>query len=186
MLLHSTHKHLGDDTTQATVIILNSLLESWETGHKVKLICVDNDLAPWHWPSANGTFPYASAALGSFKFSVFGSAALTLLAVHKLLVTWRSQCQQRVGVFFSSEGFCMKCPSCIPASRWPTGLADFQFHPGATGYQHWCYVLAHIKRDEFSTSQLVGNFWLHLAYFQTFLFYHGFASTAVFISSFLA
>lgn len=70
-----------------------------------------------------------SVALGSFQSSVFGFAALTLLAALNLLVTRRSQCQQRVGVFFSSERFCMKFPGCVPASHWPTGLYRFSVSP---------------------------------------------------------
>ncbi len=74
-----------------------------------------------------------SVALGSFQPSVFGSAALTLLAVLNLLVTRRSQCQQRVGVFFSSARFCMKRPSCVSASHWPAGLYRFSVSPRSYG-----------------------------------------------------
>lgn len=31
--------------------------------------------------------------------------------------------------FFSSDRFCMKCPGCIPASHWPTGLYRYSVSP---------------------------------------------------------
>lgn len=58
--------------------------------------------------------------------SVSGSVVLTLLAVLNLLVTRRLK---RVGVFFSSEIFCMKCPSRGSASHWPTALHRFSRSP---------------------------------------------------------
>lgn len=35
--------------------------------------------------------------------------------------------------FFSSERFCIKCPGCVPASHWPTGLYRFSVSPRSYG-----------------------------------------------------
>lgn len=83
-------------------------------------ICVDNDFARWPLQSANSAFPYAALPLALFN-PVFRSATVTLLARLKLLVTWRSHCQQRVGVFFSSDRILHEMPqvaSCLILAHW--------------------------------------------------------------------
>lgn len=69
-----------------------------------------------------------SVALGSFQSSVFGCAALTLLAVLNLLVTRRSQCQQRVGVFLFKFEILHEMPwlcSCLALAHWSLQIFSF-------------------------------------------------------------
>lgn len=150
-LLHTTHEHFGADSTQATVIFPDSLVWSREAANKVQLICADNDSARWPWQSARSASSMPNVASGSVQSSVSSSAALTLLAVLNLLVTRRSQCQPRVGVFFSSERFAWNSPAvCSGLAHWSVRI--FSFTQELLGNQHWCYVLDDIKRKEFSAS----------------------------------
>lgn len=128
-----------------------------------------------------------SVALGSFQSSVFGSAAVTLLALLNLLATRRSQCQQRVGVLFSSERFCIKIPrpcSCLALAHWSLQIFSLTQEQWGinTNVIFWITSKEMISAQQ-SRWETAGPI-LHI--FRSSLLYHHFASTAHLILNFSA
>lgn len=72
---------------------------------------------------------------------------LTLLAALNLLVTRQSRAPKGVGVFFSSEVFCMKCCSWGFASHWPTALYIFSLSPRSYEESTWILCCRSHKKE---------------------------------------
>lgn len=108
----------------------------------MELICVDNDFAQWPWQTANSPFS-------------FGSIVLTLLAALNLLVTRQSRSPKRVGVFFSSEIFYMKCRSWGFASHWPTALYIFSLSPRS--YEESTWILCCRSHQKEGTLHIIAS-----------------------------
>lgn len=180
-LLHTSHSYFGAGTTQASVIILNSLLSRWETRNKVELIFADNDFAQWPWKSANSTFPCAA-----MPWALFNSLPLALQCWPFQLcsISWLHDGlnANKEWVFsFQVRDFAWNAPAvfCLAMAHW--SLQIFSFTQELQG-EYLLMMFGNTSKGARSSHHSgweTAGLLLHM--FRTSHFYHHFACTAYFI-----